>query len=123
MLKLALPYGSTLRSVSETMTEEYVRRVLVNVAACDREMGDAVVALSLTGDEYSPNYSVSAIMDTETGQTSPWQSFSGQTHKPLRSSEEMRSVWSNERMTLREVSALIGEIRGFKAGRRNAQGA
>jgi len=119
---LALPQGSTLRSVVATVTEEYVRRVLGNVAACDREMGDAVVAVSLAGDGQFPDYKVSAIMDTDTGQTMTWQSFSGKTHRPLRIAEEMQSFWSDAQMTRRDVSTLIGEIRGFKGVKRNIQG-
>src|SRR5438128_1456462 len=87
---MTLPPGSTLRSIQGIVREEYVRAVLSNVASCEREMGGAVVVLSLTGDERCPDYNVGSVMDVNTGQTSPWQSFNGKTHKPISPNQEMR---------------------------------
>lgn len=120
MSKLTLPQGSTLRTIVGTLTEEYVRAVLANVAACDRELGDAVVHLSLTGDGHFPDYGIDAIMDLDTGQATSWQDFSGKTHKPLRPTQEKQVFWSCERMTRQEVSALLGEIRGYKLARKSS---
>lgn len=120
MSELALPQGSTLRSIAETLAEEYVRAVLVNVNACHREMGSAVVALSLTGDKRFPDYNVGPSIDTDTTETTARRCFSGKTHKPLRPDRETRTSWSCERMTWRELSVLIGEIRGYKAAKRKA---
>jgi hypothetical protein len=61
-------------------------------------------------------------MDVNTGQTSPWQSFNGKTHKPISPNQEMRIPWSSERMTRQEVRALLGDIRGFKAVKKGKLG-
>jgi hypothetical protein len=121
MSELAMPDGSTIRSIVESVTEDYVRSVLTNVTVCEREMGDARVSVSLMGDRRFPDYNISAVMDVDTGQAQTWQSFSGKTHKPLRPAQEKLALWSCGQMTWREVSALIGEIRRYKVASKSAE--
>jgi len=103
----------TLRSFKECISIEYVRRVLAQVENCERELGDAQASVCLNCDTHPPHYRVDAVMDVETGETAPWSSFSGRTHRPLSPKQQLTAVWSSEHMTLQEIADLIGEMRGY----------
>jgi hypothetical protein len=111
---LTLPQGSTIRSIAGNLTDEYVRAVLENVKDCERQMGDALVAISLMDGRIPPSYRIDAVMDLETGETMNWQNFSGRTHRPLSEKQERQVVWSSAWMTWRQLSELRGEIRNFQ---------
>src|SRR5271169_5878389 len=101
MVKTLLPQGSTLRSlvtlrsVVDSATEEYVRAILENVGECERAFGDAHVRISISGPSNYPHYRVDAVMDLDTGQTTPCGSFSGLSHRPLSEKLEARIIWSD----------------------------
>jgi hypothetical protein len=114
MTKLALPSGSTIASIRTGLSEEYVRAVLQNTQDCEREVGNAVVLISLIGGLSCPNYRIDAIMDLQTGERMNWQNFSGRTHRLLTERQETTSIWSAEHMTRSALSDLLGQIRGFK---------
>jgi hypothetical protein len=108
-----LPRQTTLRSVAHLITEEYLRRVLENVSACQRGLGDAIVFVSIEQTFKPPDYSVMAIMDAETNGIAHWGSFSGATYRPLSDRRAWNAIWADEHMTWDEVRTLLGEARGF----------
>lgn len=111
---MVLPQGATLRSIVPTLTEEWLRIVLAKATICENQMGHSVVVINLAKTGRCPDYNISAVMNEDTGEAMNWRNFSGATHQPLRSNQERLAIWSAERMTWREVGALLGEIRGFK---------
>lgn len=121
VLTLTLPPGSTLRSIADNLTDEYVRAVLERVQDCEREMGDALVTISLTDGQMPPSYRIDAMMDPATGEAMNWQNFSGRTHRPLSDRQERQVVWSSISMTWRQLSELRGEIRNFQKRSPNAK--
>lgn len=115
-----LPRDATLRSVKSSLPEEYVRLVLKQLHDCERSLGDAQVRICLDRKTVPPYYRVDAVMDLETGETTNWESFSGRTHRLLSEKQSENVTWSQEAMTFRQVSELIGEIRNFKKAKRSA---
>jgi len=109
MATKALPHGSTLRSIEQGLTVEYLIKVLQRVWCYQDNFGHAVVSIGLRSNIRCPDYHVRAGIDADTGQTMHWQSFSGSTHEPLTDDREQQAVWSAETMTCQEVRELLLE--------------
>ncbi len=107
------PNGTTLRTLKDTLPVEYVRLVLAQVHDCERSLGDAQVRVCLNADIEPPHYTIDAVMDLDTGETTGWETFSGKTHKPLSARQSSKVVWSADHMTFQQVSTLIGEMRNY----------
>jgi hypothetical protein len=73
------------------------------------------VVLSLTSGDTQPDYLINAVMDLETGESTIYAPINGRTHRQLTQKMFEDSEWSMTPMTLKEVSALIGEMRNFKS--------
>lgn len=107
------PNGTTLRTLKETLSLEYVRLVLAQVRDCERSLGDAQVRVSLNAEIEPPHYTIDSVMDLGTGETTGWETFSGKTHKPLSAHQSSKIVWSGTHMTFSQISILIGEMRNY----------
>lgn len=119
MILTMLPSNATLRSVKSSLPEEYARLVLKQLLDCERSLGDARIRICLNLKSDPPHYRIDAVMDLETGETTNWGSFSGRTHRPLSERQSENAIWSQDAMTFRQVSELIGEIRNFKKAKRS----
>lgn len=108
-----LPVDATLRTIRDSLSVEYVRRVLEMVRACDTDVGDAQVRIALNDSAPHPAYSISAVMDFDTGETMHWGTFGGRYHKELSLKKQQVLRWSTNHMTAKEVGELIGEMRVF----------
>jgi hypothetical protein len=122
--------NATLADVVDRLKspEEYVRGVLGNLFDHKTE-GGAVVRIGVMGrgliphyrlDRISPGFSLSD--ETPPPSFSVIGAFNGRNHKPLVDESEAADIlhdehWSAGFMTLDEVRALIGVIRGARDGR------
>lgn len=77
------PIGTTFRTLKVTLPVEYVRLVLAQAHDCERSLGDAQVRVCLNAEIEPPHYTIDAVMNLDTGETTGWKTFSGKTHKPL----------------------------------------
>jgi hypothetical protein len=69
---------------------------------------------SLTSGYTQPDYLINAVMDLETGESTVYAPINGRTHRELTQKAFDNSQWSTVPTTLKEVAALIGDMRGFK---------
>lgn len=119
MTSTTLPGNATLCSLKSGLQEEYVRLVLKQLLDCERSLGDAQVRICLDLKNDPPHYCIDAVMDLETGETTNWGAFSGRTHRLLSERQSENAIWSQDAMTFRQVSELIGEMRNFKRAKRS----
>ena len=93
--------------------EEYVRGVLQSMYEYERENGPSVVRIGVLGRGRQPNYCLEPITSVNHGERIDGQQnathFQGSTHR--RVSDFGEENWSQEYMTLQEVSTLLGTIR------------
>ena len=116
MAAKALPHGSTLRSIEQDVTVEYLSTVLQRVWYYQDNFGNAVVSLGLRSNIRCPDYHVRAEVDENTGEMH-CASFNGSTHELLTDDRrEMRAVWSTGTMTYQEVQELVLERRKSAKG-------
>jgi hypothetical protein len=104
---------ATLLTIREGLAEEYVRLIYVQLIAAEKSLGGAHVRLAINDGAVNPSYTIDAVMDLETGETTNWETFSGKTHKPLLKTKADLLSWSSEFMVLSQIRELIGEIRGY----------
>lgn len=114
---------ATLGDVAYTLTkpERYVRRALANMHIAERDHGDLVLRIGVTGSGQIPHYrldtrEVRRIFDTESIAYLAVQAFNGRNHEPLVTEGEEADIlreehWSTASMTREEVANLLGAIR------------
>jgi hypothetical protein len=104
----------TIATVLETLTnkEEYVRTVLANMAECRRQFGSCGrVYIGVTGGDKAPHHKITYINDRGNWQT--FGAFNGK--KPFKDVVIHDNSWSTAHMSIEDVQAVLGELRGFKA--------
>lgn len=116
---------ATIRDVKHSLLqpERYVRLVLSNIIAAEKEYGPVVVRIGITGTGQLPHYRIDRrskleIFDSELVAYVALQAFNGRNHHPLATVPEgeegdiLRDEhWSTAAMTREEVMTLLGEIR------------
>jgi hypothetical protein len=107
------PDDTTLRTLKDALSTEYVRLVLKQIRDCENQLGDAQVRVCRDPNVNPPHYRIDAVMDLDTGETTGWESFSGKTHKPLTARQQSDVLWASAHMTFRQVSKLIGDMRNY----------
>lgn len=115
MPKVDIAPNDTIATVLDMLTdkEEYVRTVLVNMAECRRRFDSACrVYIGVTGSATAPHHKISYINARGNWQT--FGTFNGK--KPFKDVAIHEKNWSSAHMSLEDVKALLGELRGFKAG-------
>jgi hypothetical protein len=99
---------STIRSVWPHLTNQrdYVAGALNKARLCNKENGNALVRIGVTGSGQKPCYRVSFrnLSGTEAIFGSYWD-----THAPLDNEHAINTNWSTETMTYEEVHALMVE--------------
>ena len=120
-----LARNATIADVRDDLVkpERYVRLVLSNIVAAEREHGPVVVRIGVTGTGQFPHYRIDRrdrheIFDSELTVDIPFQTINGRNHQPLAIVPEGEEAdilrdehWSNGDMTREEVMTLLGEIR------------
>jgi hypothetical protein len=107
---------ATIATVVGTLTnkEEYVRTVLANMAECRRQFGSSGrVQIGVTGGDKAPHHKITYMDDRGIRQS--FGSFNGK--KPFKDVVLHANDWSTAFMSMEDIQALLGELRGFKAGR------
>jgi hypothetical protein len=107
-----IPDDSTLEDVVPTLrdAEKLVRGVLENMYVCKREHGGALASIGVVGRGIVPNYLIEFALDP----FSVFGAFNGRSHKLLVDEDALKPNWSKKRMTLDQVSAVLGSIRDAK---------
>jgi hypothetical protein len=122
---LVLAQTTTISDVRYKLVqpERYVRLVLSNIVAAEKEYGPVVVRIGVTGTGQFPHYRIDRrekreILDSELTAYIALQAFNGRNHQPLAMVPEgeegdiLRDEhWSTGDMTREEVMMLLGEIR------------
>lgn len=115
----SLPKNATLRDILPSLNkpESYVRQVVGVMHDATKEHGQIVMRLGVTGTGRIPNY---RIERAESG--TPVMALDGANHKRWPDGENFAAAlnWSTTVMNKEEVAALLGEIRGYRPGRRKA---
>jgi hypothetical protein len=127
-----LASNSTIRDVRTDLAqpERYVRLVLANIMASEREHGPVVVRIGITGTGQFPHYRIDRREMREAIDLSiessrreevhyePIQAFNGRNHKPLANVPDGEEVdvlreehWSEAAMSREDVMNLLGAIR------------
>lgn len=120
-----LAQNATIADVRHKLAqpERYVRLVLSNIMAAEKEYGPVVVRIGVTGTGQFPHYridrrEVRQILDSELMAYVALQAFNGRNHLPLAMVPEgeegdiLRDEhWSTGDMTREQVMTLLGEIR------------
>ena len=108
-----LPPDSTLRTVKPRLTnaENFVRQAFGLMHSTQQATGPILMRLGITGSGRLPNYRLEQVADGAI-----IDAIDGNTHKswPEGSQFEGAKNWSTATMTIGEVRALLGEIRGFR---------
>ena len=129
-----LPENPTVADVIPTLKkpEEYLRRMLSNMMLCKREHGAACVRIGVTGAGVAPHYRVGPPMEGMAAPTehllgdeplfcdpidlTPWyKAYNGRGHQQIEAwglREMGLNSWSNREMSLDDVRALLGRVRG-----------
>jgi hypothetical protein len=119
-----IPTNATIRDICGTLLqpEEYVRKVLDNMASCQRnKKASATVRLGILGEGKAANYRVEyPSPDAGDGSPAIYALFKGLGHGKLAEDDAVlgRTTWSSETTTFAEVQALLGQQRNFKGGKR-----
>ena len=113
MARTALKSDVTIRDVVATLgdKEEYTRVVLEHLMACQAKYGkgNAHVRIGITGTGQFPSHKV--VYDDSDGVEALFDAYAERT----RFTENIQiHTWSTERMSVDQVRALLGEMRGFK---------
>ena len=103
----------TIRDVMSTLTdkEKYTQVVLEHLMECQREhgKGNAHVRIGITGTGQVPSHEV--VYDNPNLVETLFHAYAEQT----RFTENIQiNTWSSVRMSVDEVRALLGEMRGFR---------
>ena len=104
----------TIATVLDTLTdkEEYVRTVLANMSECRRQFGSCGrVYIGVTGGGKAPHHKITYI--NERGNWQTFGAFNGK--KPFKDVVIHDNTWSSAHMSIEDVQAVLGELRGFKA--------
>lgn len=120
LIAMALPNGSTLRTISTELKApaEFIRRVLGNMTGLQR---DCQVRLLLTSNIRYPDYQVEDfIYDEDDGEERRVpigaKIVRGRNHKELDyENDTIPTQWSAHAMQYLEVQQLLGELRGAPA--------
>jgi hypothetical protein len=104
MSQKSIAPDATIAHVVPTLgnPEEYVRQVLGTLYGVQREHGEVVVRVGLTGKGHCPNYRVDAAATS-----TAIDAFDGQSHRPFTDVKTIETQnWSTSSMTLEEVALL-----------------
>ena len=106
----------TIATVLDSLTnkEEYIRTVLANMAECRRQFGSpSRVYIGVTGGAKAPHHKITYMDDRGIRQC--FGAFNGK--KPFKDVVIHENSWSSAHMSLEDIQALLGQVRGFKAGK------
>ena len=113
----SLAQNATLRDVVPSLDkpESFVRQVVGVMHEATKEYGEIVMRLGITGTGRAPNYRIERKEDG-----TPVLALDGANHKRWADGENFSSApnWSTTVMTKDEVTALLGDSRGYRRAAR-----
>jgi len=119
--------SETIRDIIDSLDkpESYVRGVLGSMFNYRQTIAEPIVAIGVTGKGIVPHYRLQPasngedVLESVTDYWNNVAAFNGRNHKQMEwdASQIKGDNWSGGRMTLGEVQALLGDLRGYN-GRR-----